>query len=293
MPSWLRLKSMIRYLRLWPPPTRRIEMWPWLSRPPRLLERLEQRLLRRRARDLGEIRDRAEARALGDRLELTNAHVGLALEDLDRVALARASRSPSSSAGGARRSCPRGASCRAGSTSRRRSPSRRTASRSAWRIAGLLASGATSNMYSPRSWYAAELCSVTIGRTMVRCSVGIAYFPFFFVRLLRGRFFAARLLGGSASSRPTSRPSRPAFFGRPWPSAFAAAFFAAASRRFAGASPPSRARARRGFRLGHRRQRLADRAAPRSAPRPTTGCGTSRRRCTACTCTFGRLRPLR
>src|SRR5579862_9011635 len=25
---------MTRYCRLWPPPIRRIEMWPWLSRPP-------------------------------------------------------------------------------------------------------------------------------------------------------------------------------------------------------------------------------------------------------------------
>jgi hypothetical protein len=40
----------------------------------RLLEGLDERLLRRRARDLGEIRDRAEARALGHRLELTYTH---------------------------------------------------------------------------------------------------------------------------------------------------------------------------------------------------------------------------
>jgi hypothetical protein len=39
-----------------------------------LLERLDERLLRSRARDLGEIRDRAETRALGHRLELTNTH---------------------------------------------------------------------------------------------------------------------------------------------------------------------------------------------------------------------------
>ena len=36
-PSRFRLKSMIRYFRLWPPPMRRIEMWPWLSRPPLFL----------------------------------------------------------------------------------------------------------------------------------------------------------------------------------------------------------------------------------------------------------------
>src|SRR5438132_6264736 len=49
-----------------------------------LLERLHQRLLAVGARDLREIGDAAEARALGDRLELTNAH--LCLEDFDRIA---------------------------------------------------------------------------------------------------------------------------------------------------------------------------------------------------------------
>ena len=38
----------------------------------------------------------------------------------------------------------------------------------AWRIAGFVASEATSNTYSPRSWIAIEVFSVTIGRTMVR-----------------------------------------------------------------------------------------------------------------------------
>ncbi len=33
-PCLFRLKSMTRYWRLCPPPRRRIEMWPWLSRPP-------------------------------------------------------------------------------------------------------------------------------------------------------------------------------------------------------------------------------------------------------------------
>ena len=33
-PCLLRLKSTFRYIRLWPPPRRRIEMCPWLSRPP-------------------------------------------------------------------------------------------------------------------------------------------------------------------------------------------------------------------------------------------------------------------
>ena len=36
-PNLLRLKSMMRYCRLCPPPRRRIEMWPWLSRPPDLV----------------------------------------------------------------------------------------------------------------------------------------------------------------------------------------------------------------------------------------------------------------
>ena len=35
IPSWLfRLKSMIRYIRLWPPPRWRDVMNPWLFRPP-------------------------------------------------------------------------------------------------------------------------------------------------------------------------------------------------------------------------------------------------------------------
>src|SRR5678815_4019387 len=54
----------------------------------RLLDRLEQRLLGLRRRDVGEIRHRAEARALRDRLELSDSHERLALEDLDRIALA-------------------------------------------------------------------------------------------------------------------------------------------------------------------------------------------------------------
>src|SRR5215203_4045005 len=37
-----------------------------------LLERLDERLLRRRARDLDKVRDRAKTRCLSDRLELTN-----------------------------------------------------------------------------------------------------------------------------------------------------------------------------------------------------------------------------
>src|SRR6185369_12250870 len=55
--------------------------------PAALLDRLEQRLLRRAPRDLRKIGDRAEPAALGDWLELTNWHVRLALEDLDLVAV--------------------------------------------------------------------------------------------------------------------------------------------------------------------------------------------------------------
>src|SRR5689334_12458034 len=36
-PNLSRLKSMMRYCRLWPPPRRRMAMWPWLSRPPDFL----------------------------------------------------------------------------------------------------------------------------------------------------------------------------------------------------------------------------------------------------------------
>src|SRR5512145_725733 len=58
----------------------------------------------------------------------------------------------------------------------------------ACRMAGLEASGATSKTYSPRAWYEADVRSETMGRTMVRCSVDMAYFPFFF---LGAGFFAA------------------------------------------------------------------------------------------------------
>jgi hypothetical protein len=33
-------------------------------------------------------------------------------------------------------------------------------------------------VYSPRAWYAAEVCSVISGRTIVLCRVGIGYFRF-------------------------------------------------------------------------------------------------------------------
>src|SRR5687767_5414279 len=99
----------------------------------------------------------------------------------------------------------------------------------AWRIAGLVASVATSNTYSPRAWYAAEVRSVTIGRTMVRCSVDMAYFPFLFF-LGAADFFAAEDF----------------FFFFFFGAAFAAAFFfgavlalGAAFAFFAGFSPPS------------------------------------------------------
>src|SRR5690348_15764342 len=56
----------------------------------------------------------------------------------------------------------------------------------------LVASGWTWNVYSPRAWNAAELFSVTTGRTMISCSVGIAHFPRFFGLPLV--FFAAVFL---------------------------------------------------------------------------------------------------
>jgi hypothetical protein len=45
LPCLLRLKSMMRYFCLWPPPRRRIEIWPWLSRPPLFLIGSSERLL--------------------------------------------------------------------------------------------------------------------------------------------------------------------------------------------------------------------------------------------------------
>src|SRR5512144_1476430 len=76
----------------------------------------------------------------------------------------------------------------------------------AWRIAGFDASGATSNTYSPRSWRAIDVFSVTIGRTMVRYRVAMTYRSFFL-----GAAFPSPLLGACLA----------ALF-------FAAGFFAAA-----------------------------------------------------------------
>src|SRR5687768_11661392 len=100
----------------------------------------------------------------------------------------------------------------------------------AWRIAGLVASVATSNTYSPRDWYAAEVRSVTIGRTMVRCSVDMAYFPFFFLgaAFVADAFFAAFFFFGAAALAAAF------FFG-------AALAFGAAFAFFAGFSSPSAA----------------------------------------------------
>src|SRR4051812_23411333 len=78
----------------------------------------------------------------------------------------------------------------------------------AWRIAGFDASGATSNTYSPRSWRAMDVFSVTIGRTTVRCRVDMNYLPFFFgaaffaalfvpADFLAADFFAAAFLVGA------------------------------------------------------------------------------------------------
>src|SRR5438094_9501727 len=39
-PSFLRLKSIRRYIRLWPPPRKRAQVTPWLFRPPFFLARM-------------------------------------------------------------------------------------------------------------------------------------------------------------------------------------------------------------------------------------------------------------
>src|SRR5687767_13463093 len=87
-----------------------------------LLDRLQQGLFRCRPRDLGEIRNRTEARALGDRLELSYAHGRLSprIRSLRSCRLHAASRLPSSRPG----ACPvspgrRGATFRAPAWSRR------------------------------------------------------------------------------------------------------------------------------------------------------------------------------
>src|SRR5688572_23972003 len=101
-------------------------------------------------------------------------------------------------------------------------------------MAGLVASVATSNTYSPRAWYAAEVRSVTMGRTMVRCSVDMDYFPFFFFGaafFTAEVFFAAFFFGAAAfafteAALDLDLDSAFAFFaGFSSPSAFAAAFF--------------------------------------------------------------------
>src|SRR5512138_184919 len=62
----------------------------------------------------------------------------------------------------------------------------------AWRIAGFDASGATSKTYSPRSWRAIDVFSVTIGRTMVRYRVAMTYRSFFLgAAFLAALFFFA------------------------------------------------------------------------------------------------------
>src|SRR5262245_38293777 len=39
VPPFFRLKSMMRYIRLWPPPRKRAQVTPWLLRPPFFLAR--------------------------------------------------------------------------------------------------------------------------------------------------------------------------------------------------------------------------------------------------------------
>src|SRR5678816_2978685 len=67
----------------------------------------------------------------------------------------------------------------------------------AWRIAGFDASGETSNTYSPRSWRAIDVFSVTIGRTMVRYTVAMPYRSFFLGAFLAALFFAAGLFAAA------------------------------------------------------------------------------------------------
>src|SRR4051812_1946234 len=86
----------------------------------------------------------------------------------------------------------------------------------AWRIAGFDASGATSNTYSPRSWRAMDVFSVTIGRTTVRCRVAMTYVSFF----LGAAFFAARFVPAAFFAA--------AFFAGAFALSALAAFFAAA-----------------------------------------------------------------
>src|SRR5688572_16654187 len=87
-------------------------------------------------------------------------------------------------------------------------------------MAILLASGCTSKVYSPRSWYACELFSVRIGRTIVLCIVGIAQSPFFF-------FFAADFFAAVFFVAAFFAAGFPAFFAADFGAAFVAAFLAA------------------------------------------------------------------
>src|SRR5690349_18583095 len=94
----------------------------------------------------------------------------------------------------------------------------------ACRICPLLASLATSKVYSPFVWYASEVFSVITGRTIVSCSVGIAYFSFFFgAAFFAALFFAAGFFAADFAV---------AFFAALFfaAGAFAAVFFAAAFR---------------------------------------------------------------
>ena len=248
-----------------------------------LLERLEQRLLGRRARDLGEIRDRAEARALGDRLELTNSHV-LQPSKISIVSpsfsftIAFFQRGRSPALPPTRRVLPRCFDVQTPVTCTPNSCS------IACLIAGLFASGCTSNVYSPRSWYAAErllgddrphdgamqsrhrLLPLLLGRRLLRRRL--------LGRGLRGRLLRRRLLAPA--------PSSPAAFAFTAASSCAAAFAPRASpssvvgglRRLRARRRPSSAP----LLLLHRRQRLAERRRLDRAPHPTRGCGTSRRR---------------
>src|SRR4051794_750187 len=105
----------------------------------------------------------------------------------------------------------------------------------AWRIAGFDASGATSNTYSPRSWRAIDVFSVTIGRTTVRYTVAMTYRSFFLGAFLAALFFAAGFFAAADLVCAFFAERLVAFFAAvfffaagAFAAAFAAAFFFAA-----------------------------------------------------------------
>src|SRR5580765_4912591 len=98
-------------------------------------------------------------------------------------------------------------------------------------MSGLVASGCTSKVYSFRVWNAAELFSVSKGRTTISRSATIYLPPFFF---LGAAFLAAGFLAALAFGAFFSALGLAAFF-----AAFASAFLAFGATFFAlGATLP-------------------------------------------------------